>query len=77
MKDLMEKVIEDALIKAAIPFRRDDPLDFECPTFAIECKRFYSPRAIKQLERNDNVILIQGIDAAKAFAGLITRAAWV
>lgn len=37
----------------------------------IECKQFYTPRAIAQLRRADNVILVQGMKAAK------TLDAWI
>ena len=50
-------------------------IDFYLPTFhvAIECKRFHTPRVQKQLEKHPEIILIQGMEAAKTFAALLTR----
>lgn len=48
-------------------------LDFFLPKYNvfIEVCRFYSPRKIKQMERQDNVILIQGLEGVMAFVKLI------
>lgn len=69
--DEMEAVIAEALDAAGVAYRRDNPLDFECEGFAIECKRFYTDRIRSQIINRDNAILIQGIGAARAFAKLI------
>lgn len=71
--DPIERIVADALDGAGIPYRRDAPLDFECEGFAIECKQFWSERAIRQLKGRSDVILIQGRVAAWAFAGLSAR----
>jgi len=50
-------------------------LDFYLPNSRvwIECKRFHADRVVKQLGRHDNVILIQGRQAANTFASLVTN----
>lgn len=76
--DLMETIIEDALKENGINFTRDNAdntLDFTLTQLGvhIECKRYYSERTIKQLARHKNVILIQGLGAAAAFADMLRR----
>ena len=71
-----ERQIADALEEAAINFHRegrDVDLDFFLPDYAIyiEVKSFHSPRAIEQLSRHDNVILIQGRTAIDAFCSML------
>ena len=48
-------------------------LDFYLPGLGlfIECKRFYSPRAVIQLAGREDVVLVQGLPAARALAILI------
>lgn len=74
-EDPVEAIIRQALDRAGLPYRRDDPLDFELPSgdrrLAIECKRFYTPRIAEQLEGRDNVILVQGLEAARFLACLL------
>ena len=45
----------------------DNGLDFYLPDFDvhIECKQFYTDRITDQLQRADNVIVVQGKKAAK------------
>lgn len=71
MEDPVEKIIREALDAKGIAYRRDDPLDFECDGFAIECKQFPSERTTRQLAGRTDVILIQGVRAAQAFAALV------
>ena len=71
MEDPVEKVIADALDKIGLSYQRDAPLDFECEGFAIECKRYYTDRIHKQICNRENVIVIQGLGAAQAFAFMI------
>ncbi|MBP6924702.1 MAG: hypothetical protein KBB78_03995 [Candidatus Pacebacteria bacterium] len=50
-------------------------IDFYLPDFgvAIECKRFHTSRSEKQLSENPEIILIQGMNAAKAFKALLEK----
>jgi hypothetical protein len=77
-EDPMEKIVRDALTLAAVDFveeedARSQGLDFYLPGSAvhIEVKQFHSPRVAEQMSRADNVIAIQGLEAARFFAGLI------
>lgn len=79
--DPIEATIECALLDAGIQFIRDGApgnqdtgLDFLLPESGvyIECKQFHTERSNEQLARADNVILIQGRDAAHAFARMLT-----
>ena len=76
--DPVEKIIADAL--GNIPFTMegepDHPegsLDFYVPSWGvfIEVKRFHSPRISDQMSRQPNVIAIQGVPSAIAFAELL------
>ena len=72
--DPVEELVELALRQAGITFeRKPGGLDFYLPTFQtyIECKQFYTARVLKQLAGTRNVILIQGMPAARAFAAMI------
>lgn len=77
--DPMERIIEEALIEAGIPYLTDHGgqnstrLDFELPEhdLSIEVKRFHSPRAETQIARAENVILAQGEAAVRALAAMI------
>jgi len=75
--DPVEAVIFDALQSSGVRFRLGDNtpprLDFtllDCDVH-IECKRMHTPRTCEQMTRADNIIVIQGLDAAKAFASMI------
>jgi hypothetical protein len=48
-------------------------IDFYLPDYdvAIECKRFHTPRSLRQLSAHKEIILIQGMQAAKAFRALL------
>lgn len=79
-KDPMEGTIAGALMLAGIGFEVEGPntkgLDFYLIDFDVylECKRFHSNRTDEQLQRDENVIYIQGMKAAEAFASmLLTR----
>jgi hypothetical protein len=77
--DPVEGIIAGALTTAGIGYRTpaENGLDFDVYEFGIyiECKRFYSARAVEQCSRADNVILIQGLKAASVFAMLLNDAA--
>ena len=77
-RDPVEAIIAQALTKAWVEYvREDDPrslnLDFYLPEFDIhiECKRFHSPRISGQMARTTNIIVVQGIEAARVFAQMI------
>ena len=69
--DPIELIVANALTQAGVSYRYDDPLDFECQGFAIEVKQFATPRTASQIGNRTDVILIQGREAANAFARLI------
>jgi hypothetical protein len=77
MLDPVEQVVEQALIKAGIPYarERENPagLDFYLTEqkLYIEVKRFHTPRAVEQMSRVPEAILIQGLEAAKWFAEML------
>jgi hypothetical protein len=84
--DPVERIVGDALTAAGFewrheghPERRCDPvrLDFQIDGGPyVEVKRFHAPRCEAQLAQTGDVILIQGIEAARWFASAIggTRA---
>ena len=82
MSDPVEEIVEIALNDAGIGYvraerMRDMPnLDFYLPDHGIyiECKRFSTPRTAEQIEDVNNVILLQGLEAAYFFAALLDRA---
>jgi len=78
-RDPVEAIVESGLRRAGIQFTRQSAstknLDFcvECaagPVY-IECKQFKTPRTEEQIERDANVIVIQGLEAARFFAAAI------
>lgn len=71
INDPVEKIVAAALDARGITYRHDDPLDFECGDFAIEVKAFSTPRTERQIKDRTDVILIQGRQAAHAFANLL------
>ena len=78
MRDPVESVIAAALDGAGIRWvgsRGEGAvgLDFYLPDLNthIECKRMFSDRITEQMQRAENVIVIQGLDAAKALAAMI------
>ena len=71
INDPVEKIVAAALDARGITYRHDDPLDFECEDFAIEVKAFSTPRTERQIKDRTDVILIQGRQAAHAFAKLL------
>ena len=73
LNDPIEQIAARALDAAGIAYKHDSPLDFECEGFAIEVKQFSTERTYRQIEGRTDVILIQGREAAEAFARLITR----
>lgn len=76
-KDPVEEEIEMALELAGIKYERHHPsnLDFYLPAegIFIECKQFHTPRAIEQMSREQNVILVQGRTAARFLALKLTQ----
>lgn len=83
--DPIERIISDALTSAGVRFvgehdlgqQHAKNLDFYLPEqgIQIECKQFHSERAIRQLAKHPDVILIQGRKAALAFAEMIAHPA--
>lgn len=80
MTDPVEIIIKDALADAGIAFTIDGEkghpdrgLDFYLPLFDlhIECKRMHTDRIAEQCSRFEDVIVVQGIEAAKTFAAFI------
>lgn len=76
MSDPMEREIATALQAAGISYRvgyATKELDFHLIDFDvwIECKQFHSDRISEQMARHPNVIAIQGLGAAKAFARML------
>ena len=76
-KDPVEEEIEMALEIAGVKYERHHPsnLDFYLPTegIFIECKQFHTPRAIEQMSREADVILVQGKTAARFFTMKLTQ----
>ncbi len=76
--DLVERIIAEGLTAKGIRFIHDGMdgvttekhLDFYLPDYDvyIECKQFHSDRSSKQLKRHLNIILIQGLEAARFFS---------
>ena len=76
----LEQAIADKLTALNIEFRHDSQggtknLDFYLPAYDvyIEVKQFSTPRSKEQLERADNVILIQGVKALEFFVNHLTN----
>ncbi len=70
-EDPVERIVRQTLERLDIAYTRDNPLDFECAGFAIECKQFATPRTAGQIGDRTDVILIHGLQAARAFAALM------
>ena len=76
--DPIERIVAAALLGAGIPFihesqNKSQCLDFVLPDSGvyIECKQFPTGRTSAQIAPFPNVIVIQGRDAAHAFAAMI------
>lgn len=74
----MERPIAEALKAAGIFYRHDmegntKGLDFHLADHGlyIECKQFPTPRSEGQLERDENIILIQGRKSMEFFVSLL------
>lgn len=77
-KCLAEEVVRKALYTSGLGFvtqedHRAKGLDFYLPIFDIhiEVKRFHSDRISEQMSRSENVIAIQGLEAANFFAKIL------
>lgn len=72
--DPVERIVYDGL-RLATQLMEESPvgLDFYLPEYDvhIEVCRFHTDRKIQQINRAPNVILIQGIEAAKTFVHLM------
>lgn len=75
--DPVERIIAEALTAKGIRFIHDGHgatteknLDFYLPDYDvyIECKQAHSDRSSEQLKRHPNIILIQGMEAARFFS---------
>lgn len=80
MKDPMESIVGDALRAAGIKWvgetdPRSNRLDFFLPELGvhIEVKQMHASRIAEQMSRVENVIAIQGLGAARAFAMMIRK----
>lgn len=76
--DPIERIIADALLGANVPFTSEKSgthrLDFGLGDGVfVEVKQFYTARADSALQKNENVILIQGRRAAERFASLLRQ----
>jgi hypothetical protein len=73
--DPIEAIIQKALDGAGVHYRRGvahGEADFILNEgINIECKAYYTERAIRQLADKPNTILVQGMGAAIMFASLI------
>ena len=81
ISDPIEKIIATALDARGVDYVHDgsgstNGLDFWLPTLGtyIECKAYHSPRIAEQMTRAPDIIVVQGIVAAHAFAALISPA---
>lgn len=79
VSDPVERLIEQALVAGGVRFRRGaatGELDYYLIDLDIwiECKRAYTPRVSRQLERHERVILVQSLEAAEVLAGWISGA---
>lgn len=75
-EDPLEEIIADALDAAGVPYERPaDGLDFVLRNHwsgvAIECNRYFSPRLPPQIEGVSDVIVVQGMRAARVLAEMI------
>lgn len=78
MTDPMEKIVREALNKAGVKFvEEEDPralgLDFFLIDHGVwvEVKQFHTERVNEQMQRAPNVIVIQGVEAARYFSSLL------
>lgn len=75
MTDPCESIIAEALDRAGIQYDRNSAqqLDFHIPRLDIfiECKQFHSERIAAQTARAPNIIITQGLHAAKVLAAWI------
>ncbi len=74
--DPVETIVRDALEARGVKYtvgHETHALDFDLPDLGcqIECKQFHTPRISDQLSRHADVIVIQGMGAARAFAKLL------
>jgi hypothetical protein len=83
--DPCEQIVRNALRLAGITFLEEEDnetrLDFFIPSsdpharkehgVHVEVCRFYTPRKVEQCSRAENVILIQGVNAARLFANAL------
>lgn len=77
ISDPVERAVAEGLQKAGIKFQHGlshPNLDFYLPDLDIhiECKRAFTPRITEQMSRFDRVIVIQSLEAARAFAKWIS-----
>lgn len=79
--DPIEEIVMIGLDAAGIKYRvggqNETGLDFDLasPLVSIEVKQFHSDRIAEQMSRAPNVIAIQGREAAKFFALLLSNMA--
>lgn len=77
--DPVERVVASGLDAAGVQYTHQQlgnavagQLDFALPNgVQIECKRFHAARVVDQMAAHENVIVIQGLNAAKTFQQLL------
>ena len=76
--DPLEKLVADALDAIPVAYTVDGEGDTKGLDFYlmgvnvyIECKQFHTPRVAEQMARVENVIVIQGKQAAEMFAAMV------
>lgn len=78
INDPVERVVANGLDKSGIRYIHSAPhpaLDFYLPdlNLHIECKRFSTHRIAEQMSRFDQVIAVQGLEAAIQFAKWLAK----
>lgn len=79
-EDPVEAMVAKTLNRHNVYYTRGNHsqrLDFHLPVFGvyIECKRYHTDRIEEQTKGMTNVIIIQGMEAARAFDDLLTYVA--
>lgn len=76
--DPVELLVAEAFDRAGVRYihesdNKDQRLDFWLPdqSVMVECKQFHTDRVAAQIAPHPNVIVIQGMGAARAFAAMI------
>lgn len=80
VSDPIERIVADALDRRGVAYTIDGcgdtkGLDFRLlgTDVHVECKQFHTERAAEQMARAENIIVIQGRQAAEMFAAMLAR----